>query len=384
MKRKKKVFVYIHQCILTGGVEMVFNRILNHLPAEEYDITILSVMGYLKDDFDAPLFRPGIKRHCMMWDELSKTNPLRRITQKLHNRLFPPLYKFLLRFRKYDIAIAAQEGAYADFVTDHVRADRKFLWIHNDMSVCHWTLQHFGSAEREEECYRRFTRVICVSDKVRQSMAGLFPQLSNLCVAYNPIDTGHIDECLTAPRPARPDAVGPWFVCVGRLADQKGFDRLIRVCHRLQKEGHEFHVTVLGGGADWQKLEQMLSELHVTNISFLGHKSNPFPYIKAADWFLLPSRFEGFPLVLCEAAYCKTPILTTDVAGAKELLGESEYGIVTENSEEGIYRAMKSVLTDQIQHEKYKTAIKKRSGFVNLQNRISAIRAILDSVTICK
>lgn len=384
MKRKKKVFVYIHQCILTGGVEMVFNRILNNLPAEEYDITILSVMGYLKDDFDAPLFRPGIKRHCMMWDELSKTNPLRRIAQKLHNRLFPPLYKFLLRFRKYDIAIAAQEGAYADFVTDYVRADRKFLWIHNDMSVCHWTLKHFGTSEREAECYGRFTRVICVSEQVRQSMAQLFPRLNNLCVAYNPIDTGHIDECLTAPLPPRPDTDGPWFVCVGRLADQKGFDRLIRVCHRLQEEGHEFHVTVLGGGADWQKLEQILSEFQVTDISFLGHKSNPFTYIKAADWFLQTSRHEGFGLALYEAAYCGTPAITTDVAGAKELLGESEYGIVTENSEDGIYRAMKSVLSDPALHERYKTAIKKRSGFVNLQNRISAIRAILDSDTICK
>jgi glycosyltransferase involved in cell wall biosynthesis len=375
--KKKKLFIYIHQGILKGGVEKVFFNLLNNIPIEEYDITVLSVMGYLKNDFDSQLYPSQVKRYCLMWDELSTSNPIRRICQKIHNRIFPLFYKLMLRFKHYDIAIAAQEGMYADFIINYVKARKKFLWIHNDISQCHWSLNYFKTNQAEFDCYKQFNKIICVSESVKSSMIQVFGKMDNLCVCYNPIDTHEIDAKLQEQLPEK--LPSPWFVCIGRLANQKGYDRLIEVCHRLNEEGYKYQISILGDGEDKNLLEGLLKEYDIRNIHLLGNKENPFVYVKQADWLLLPSRHEGFGMVLHESVYCCTPIITTQVAGAKELLGESEYGIIVENSKESIYNGMKKILDNPQIHEEYKEAVKRRVPFVNLNKRIDKILNVLNS-----
>lgn len=374
--KKKKIFIYIHQGILKGGVEKVFHTLLNNLPLEEYNITVLSVMGYLKDDFEIQLYPHVVKRYCLMWDELSKTNRIKRTVQKIHNRIFPSLFKLYLKLKKYDVAIAAQEGSYASFVINNVNAYRKLLWVHNDIQQCHWTLKHFGSVDAEFNCYKQFDKIACVSEVVMDSMKSTIGKLDNLCVCHNPIDTMMIDQKLKEAPPKRPSDT--WFVCVGRLANQKGYDRLINVCKRLNDEGYKYNVSILGDGEDHHVLEQMIQNYNITNICLLGTQTNPYRYINTADWFLQTSRHEGFSLALYESAYCKTPIITTEVAGAKECLGESEFGIVTDNSEEGIYKSMKMVLDSPELHKQYLDAIKMRASFVNLSKRIDNIKSLID------
>lgn len=373
--KRKKILIYIHQGILKGGVEKVFSNLINNIPMDKYQITVLSVMGYLTDDFQTQIYPPQVKRYCQMWDEFSK-NPITRIAQKIHNRIFPTIVKVVLRFKRYDVAIAAQEGIYAKFVIDNVNAKKKYLWIHNDIEQCHWTEAVFGSTSKEREYYERFDNVVCVSKGVADSMNNTFGNLKNLTVCNNPIDTNEIDLKIKEPLPTRPD--GMWFVCIGRLANQKGFDRLIKVCKRLNDEGYKFKVSVLGEGEDRHILEKMIDEYQVKNIELLGNKINPFNYLSAANWFLLPSRHEGFGMVLHEAIYCETPIITTDVCGAKELLGNSEYGIICENSESGIYESMKNVMDDPNLSQHYKKMAKCRKPFVSLTERIRTILKVID------
>lgn len=375
--KKIKVFIYLHQGILKGGVEKVFYTLLNNISMEMYDITVLSVMGYLSNDFESNLYPQQVTRHCLMWDEFSQTNLIKRIFQKIHNRYFASLYKKIISHKKFDIAIAAQEGFYADFIDRNINAKKKFLWIHNDIELCHWSLKHFGNIDSELKCYQKFNKIICVSEKVRESMQKVFrDKLNNLCVCHNPIDTHIIDEKIHEILPSRPEHT--WFICIGRLVHQKGFDRLIKVCDRLNGEGYKYQISILGEGEDHASLDKLLKELKITNVELLGNQSNPFKFLKNADWFLQTSRHEGFGLALYESAYCKTPVITTDVAGARELLGDSEFGIITENSTEGIYKALKYVLDNPQTHEEFKTKIGKKASTISLQNSITEITRILN------
>ncbi len=375
--RKKKIIIYIHQCIIKGGVEKVFYNLINNLPMELYDITVLSVMGYLKDDFDSNLYPNYVKRHCLMWDELSKESSLRRIRQKIHNRIFPIWSKFRLKFQRFDVAIAAQEGMYADFVLKNIRAKKKLLWIHNDIAQCHWTQYYWGTTKAERQCYEKFDRIVCVSQAVANSVETVLGAMSNLAVCYNPIDTNEIDDKLKEPLPSRP-SVNPWFVCVGRLCYQKAYDRLIEVCHRLNNEGYKYDITILGEGEDRSMLEQMILDRGIENIHLIGNTDNPFIYMKQADWLLLLSRHEGFGMVLHEAAYCQIPIIATNVCGARELLGDSEYGLVVENSPAAIYRVLKDVLDNPEMRQQYVEAVRRRSYFVDLQQRIKNIQKVIE------
>lgn len=371
--RKKKIFIYIHQCILKGGVEKVFYNILNNLPSDKYDVTVLCIMAYLHNDTEVNLYPSFVKRRWLYYDEWS-SNRIIKIRQRIHNKLFPRFYKWYLKRSHFDVAIAAQEGLYAKFIIENVNATKKLLWIHNDISICHWTENLFGGKDKEKACYQQFDNIVCVSKAVKNSMLQEFGNLRNLCVRYNPIDTAEIDNKLKEKLPHR--EAETLFVCVGRLAYQKGFDRLVKICNKLNADGYKYTVWIIGEGEERVELQNLMKVYGVSNIHFLGLQMNPFIYMKQADWLLLPSRHEGFGMVLHEAIYCGTPVITTLVAGAKELLGESEFGIIVENSEKGVYEGMKSVMDNPLLHQKYVEMSCKRRSFVDIKKRVSDIEEL--------
>lgn len=373
--KMKKVFIYIHQSILKGGVEKVFYNLFNNLPDDEYQITVLNYCGYLTDDLKSIFYKGQKHRYWFYYDEWSN-KPVKKFFQRIHNKVMPKLIPIWLRMQKYDIAIAAQEGMYAKFVDENIRAKRKLLWIHNDMMLCRFTEKYFSSPQNEKACYEHFDGVACVSESVKQSMLERFGKMNNLHVVYNPIDTNEIDCRLREKLPERGKDL--LFVCVGRLVEQKGFDRLLPICKKLNNEGFKYTVWILGEGDDRKKLEEFIKNNKLENIKLLGNQKNPFVYMKQADWLLCVSRHEGFNMVLHEAVYCECPIITTINAGTKELLGESQYGIIMENSDIAIEDGMRKVLSDKRIRDRYYYAARERKKFVSLELRMETIRLFLN------
>lgn len=371
----KKVFIYIHQSILKGGVEKVFYNLFNNLPDDEYQITVLNYCVYLTDDLKSVFYKGQKHRYWFYYDEWS-SKPVKKFFQRVHNKLMPVILPIWLRMQRFDIAIAAQEGMYAKFVDENIHAKRKLLWIHNDMMLCRFTEKYFESPQDEKACYEHFDGVACVSDSVRQSMLARFGEMSNLYVVYNPIDTNEIDIKLEENLPERGKET--LFVCVGRLVEQKGFDRLLPVCKKLNDEGFKYTVWILGEGSDREKLESYIQKNGLYNVKLLGNQKNPFVYMKQADWLLCASRHEGFNMVLHEAVYCECPIITTVNAGTKELLGNSQYGIVLENSDQAIEDGMREVLSNKEIRDKYHLSALERKDFVSLDGRMEVIRSFIN------
>lgn len=371
----KKVFIYIHQSILKGGVEKVFYNLFNNLPDDEYQITVLNYCAYLIDDLKSVFYKGQKHRYWFYYDEWS-SKPVKKFFQRVHNKLMPVILPIWLRMQRFDIAIAAQEGMYAKFVDENIRAKRKLLWIHNDMMLCRFTEKYFESPQDEKACYEHFDGVACVSDSVRQSMLARFGEMNNLYVVYNPIDTNEIDIKLEENLPERGKET--LFVCVGRLVEQKGFDRLLPVCKKLNDEGFKYTVWILGEGSDREKLESYIQKNGLYNVKLLGNQKNPFVYMKQADWILCTSRFEGFNTALQEASYCGVPIISTETAGTIELLGNSRYGIVLENSDQAIEDGMREVLSNKEIRDKYHLAALERKDFVSLDGRMEIIRSFIN------
>ena len=77
-------------------------------------------------------------------------------------------------------------------------------------------------------------------------------------------------------------------------------------------------------------------------------KKNPFPYVAKADVFLLPSFHEAAPMVFGECWALGIPVISTETSSAREMVEENKIGIVCQNSEEGIYKALKQFLDEKI------------------------------------
>lgn len=168
---------------------------------------------------------------------------------------------------------------------------------------------------------------------------------------YNPLDIEAIKEQARKKNPFNPNKVN--FLSVGRLTVQKGFDILINAFAILVKETPNAHLTILGEG----NLKQELMEQAVTmgiekNISFVGFKSNPYPYYKYADVYVLSSRWEGFPNSLLEALACGTKIVATNCkSGPREIIGDNEFGTLVS---EGDYESLANGIIKSVS-EKNKT-----------------------------
>lgn len=95
------------------------------------------------------------------------------------------------------------------------------------------------------------------------------------------------------------------------------------------------------------------------NIKLYGYKENPYPYIAKSDMLILSSYYEGLGLVLVEANILKVPCLATRFANVDKTLSNGKYGMIVENTEEGIYNGLKEILTNEENLiQKYKNNLK--------------------------
>jgi glycosyltransferase involved in cell wall biosynthesis len=119
---------------------------------------------------------------------------------------------------------------------------------------------------------------------------------------------------------------------LGRLVFQKGIDILISAIGILRKEKIECHLYIGGTGPLKTDLEaQVQREKLEENVTFLGNVSDKDTFFNNIDLFVLPSRFEGFPLVLLEAGMYKMPVVATNVSGNPEIIHHKETGILVQS-----------------------------------------------------
>ena len=140
------------------------------------------------------------------------------------------------------------------------------------------------------------------------------------------------------------------FINIGRHDEkQKKLSRIIAATKKLNRDKYKFRVVFIGAGIDDEKYFKQANG--VKNIEFLGVKENPYPYLKKSDCLLMSSQFEGYPVVFVESMILNKPIVTTLVSDAnKDIKGK--FGIVTENSLDGVYDGMKKFLDEGFEIKK--------------------------------
>ena len=115
----------------------------------------------------------------------------------------------------------------------------------------------------------------------------------------------------------------------------------------------------------------------MNKVVLMGRMRNPFPYVKASHAFLMCSRYEPFGLVVLEAMVLEVPVISTDVASIREIMDE-KFGMIVDNSEDGLYKGIKKIIDDGKILKKYK---KNLSNFkYDIDEIILKIERLLDEV----
>jgi GalNAc-alpha-(1->4)-GalNAc-alpha-(1->3)-diNAcBac-PP-undecaprenol alpha-1,4-N-acetyl-D-galactosaminyltransferase len=173
--------------------------------------------------------------------------------------------------------------------------------------------------------------------KLTYRHADLVTVLTQNALPFFPADKGY--RTMVMPNPVLVPAAEtiterllptPSMIAVGRLSPQKGFDLLMLAFDKLRDKYPDWHLTILGEGSIRPELEELRSKLpSMERIHIPGQVQNVNTYLRQADIFVMSSRFEGFPMALCEAMACGLPVISTDcLSGPREIITNEVDGIL--------------------------------------------------------
>lgn len=379
---KKKHIAFVVNGLYGGGAERVLQVFLNNFNRLKYNITLINYRGeVINNEF----YPTDIKYLSILKDIEKKKSKAGRILAKIYNKinlivydnLSPRTFRQLYLRDKFDVEIAFIEG-YATRIVSGGRSNKKIAWVHTDLKLYPWTDIAFQSMNEQIKCYSAFDEVISVSKGVQDSVEELF--LHESVVIYNPIDTEAIRRAsshFTVDRKEEPLL----FISVGRLVPLKGYDRLIPIVGKLVAEGFDLKLWIVGEGTVKKYLEELILEWKLEGIvKLLGYQSNPYPYIKAADWFVFSSRYEGYGLVVAEALILETPVISVMCGEMTQLLGEhNEWGVIVKNEDAALLNGMRNILENAELTTRYTAQATEGGNRFSLELQMNEIYSIIDN-----
>jgi glycosyltransferase involved in cell wall biosynthesis len=164
--------------------------------------------------------------------------------------------------------------------------------------------------------YNRADRIICQTLTMSEDLAReMGVRKSRLVVLSNPVDVEGVRNSI-GQNPAEWNGSGPRLLAVGRLSQEKGFDLLLRALASVRKEFPDTSLRIAGAGPEEAALKAQCHALGLDPaVSFAGYLASAWADFSAATLFVLPSRHEGMPNALLEAAAGGVPIVALPASG---------------------------------------------------------------------
>ena len=366
----KKVLFLIHD-LGHGGAEKVLVNLVNNMDPKQFDIHVTVLFGGgVNEQF--------LKPHIHFRSVFPKAFPGNSHVMKLFSPAL--LHKWFVK-ECYDIEVSYLEGPSVRIVSGCPNPDTKLIaWIHCTMHSPQEVAIGFRNINESGECYDRMDAMVFVAETVCKAFLQQHAYGGRVVVKYNTNESSKIIQM--AAENVQLPGVGLHWCGIGKLVENKGFDRMLRIQKRLVEDGYPVHFCALGEGPMRDELWTWCKENGIADsVTFLGYQKNPYKYVSKCDFYVCASHAEGFSTAATEALIVGTPVVTTLVSGMKELLGENdEWGIVTENDEEALYQGIKRLLDDPELLAHYREKAAERGKIFSTENTVKAVEEMLLSL----
>lgn len=341
MPHTRLKILFLVESLAGGGAEKILSGLVRGLDRERFDVTVCTVVDY------GP-YREAV-RSCARYRTVVKGRGwLYRIRYALVYRFLPAgwIYRWSIA-GDYDVEVAFTEGLPTRLLAAAPEGkSRRVAWVHVDLEARPWTQETvFRSVQEEREAYARFQSVVHVSQTVREAFERRFGAHAGSVVLHNPVDQDDVRSRAAAAEEV-PEKKYFRIVSVGRLVEQKGFDRLIAALARLKERGWTAELVILGEGSLRGELERQASALGVADSVLMpGFLENPYPWMLSADLFVCSSRSEGMSTVITEALVLGVPVLAVECSGVREQLGQGRFGRIVDNHDEALVHGMEDFVS---------------------------------------
>lgn len=365
---KPRIFICMHYMEI-GGAEISLIGLLHAIDYERYDVDlfIYSHRGELMSQIPSQVnLLPEVKIYSMIeqpmstalkvgfvglvarrlkarreWRKYRKSHPAQgddaAIMQYVGDWVTPGLPPINPEV-EYDLAIS--------FLTPHnicrdkVRARRIIAWIHTDYSTVDI------NAQMELPVWSAFDTIASISPEVTRSFLKTFPSLAPKIVEIENI----LSPAFVRSRAEVFDASGEFsdtfnLLSVGRFCRAKNYDNLPDICRRIVERGIDIRWYIIGYGGEETLVRKKIVEAGMErHVVLLGKKENPYPYIKACDLYVQPSRYEGKSVTVREAQMLCKPVAVTAYPTARSQVSNGVDGVIVPLDNEGCARGLADVI----------------------------------------
>ena len=391
---KKRIFIAIHYLEI-GGAERSLIGLLNALDYTKYEVDLFvyehrgefmdmipkqvnllpEISSYaaiekpLKEviksgHFGIALGRLLAKRKGKRFAQQHPGKESIAVFQYVHTYV-TPLLPSLHKYGEYDMAISFLIPH--NIVRDKVKAKQKWAWIHTDYSFLEM------DTEVELPVWSAYNKIVSISDDVTKGFLSKFPSLENkIILIENILSEQFVREqaddglkCKVESLKCKVDGLGPNtlnphpstlhltpstinLLSVGRFSYAKAFDRAVHICKAIIDKGIDIRWYIVGFGGEEEKIKKVIHETGMEERFILvGKQLNPYPFIKACDVYIQPSRYEGKAVTVREAQILCKPVVITNYATAASQVQDGVDGIIVPNDIEGAAEGIAAFLQNK-------------------------------------
>lgn len=319
---------------------------------KRYNHLVIPIKEVLKSgDFPIALARMAAKNLGLKYKPSTYA-----IKQYAHKYALP----FLPKIKKhYDMALS--------FIDPHiilgekVDADVKLGWIHFDFSGVNM------NKKLDLDMWSKLDYIVNVSESCKKVFDEYYPELeSKSIVLENILSSEYIHKQSEAfdVEDEMPDN-GVKLLSIGRFVTPKNFDNVPEICRKIREKGVNVKWYLIGYGGQEQLIQDKICEFAMEDdVIILGKKDNPYPYIKACDIYVQPSRWEGKSVAVREAQILNKPVVITNYAtAASQITDEFDGKIVSMEKDKCADEIRDFIMNKELQRKI--TENQKQSDFTN-------------------
>lgn len=347
---KKEILVGIIHELTMGGAERMMVNILNHfsLKGSEVHLIVFKNIGTLKEllnthimvhDLEVASVKRGLPRCLFKFYTIKPDSILSGIGHV--NIALAPFIPWMRRYLPHTRWIA-RETNIVSMENQKGKYPKLFNWLYRHL-------------------YQSYDVIIAQSKDMKNDLALHYPKtVKKIVVINNPIDIEQVEVLAeeTIDFTFNPQMVN--LVTVGTLRQRKRQDLLLQTLVKLPQN---YFLVVVGSGEEESALRCLVEQLHLNHrVLFVGHKNNPYPYMKQADLFVLTSEHEGFPNVLLEANSVGTPVVAFACPGGiTEIIEEGINGVSVANGDiSALAQTIQMVVNETFIESKVIESVKRR------------------------
>ena len=344
MSNSKRKILFLVETLDSGDAGKALSVLVQYIDKTKYDITVCAING--GGQYEA-IIQENVNYKAILTDPegFKRSMVYRNLPLSMVYKLYVP--------QGNDVEIAYSEGFVTKLLSRASKGKKKrYAWVHSDLSKNHWTSDFFSSIKEESEAYNKFDKVLGVTNLITEAFKKQFPEVKvSVETVYDPIDSLSVRlKSLNASNPDE-NPVKIRLISQGRLEPQYQYGRLLRIVNRLAKEGYDLGLWIFGDGVERVVLERYVQENDLqTRVKFFGSHPNPYRFMIQGQLFVCSAYHSS----VAKALILGLPVVATDTLELKEILKNGECGLMTANTEEALYKGIKSLLDDPNLLEQYR------------------------------